>query len=165
MFNDDLFPDDELPDDAADGDEDTAAAAAAASGDSETPAAPEPEFRSVYEFVETHLVLLYARKVKSKQDRRWCPRWFEHPEAVSRLEALWRAYESLRLDPATGMSVWWRDHADHHMRALFAPDGAFEGCSADRGHDRAPEPLPTEPMDDLAVLDAMSIGTEEMSNQ
>ena len=44
-----------------------------------------------------------------------------------RLEALWRAWEHLRLDPATGMSVWWRDHADHHMRVLMADDGPFHG--------------------------------------
>ncbi|MGV0111135.1 DUF4913 domain-containing protein [Arthrobacter sp. CP30] len=32
--------------------------------------------------------------------------------AVSRLNALWRAWETLRLDPGTGMSDWWRIHAD-----------------------------------------------------
>lgn len=119
---------------------------------------PEPEFTSVYEFVERHLVFVYARKLTHKPDRRWCPRWFEHAEAVSRLEALWRAYESLRLDPGTGMSVWWRDHADHHMSALFAPDGPFESCTADRGHnaDLAPIVLPTEEMDDPDLRLAMS---------
>ncbi|GAC85220.1 hypothetical protein GP2_031_00320 [Gordonia paraffinivorans NBRC 108238] len=147
-MTDDLFLDEEFDDVDADCDGEAADEAAA----------PEPEFTSVYEFVETHLVYLYARKVAHKQDRRWCPRWFEHPEAVSRLEALWRAYESLRLDPGTGMSVWWRDHADHHMSALFATDGPFEGCSVDRGHspDLTAESLPTEEMDDLNLRMAMS---------
>lgn len=152
-MTDDLFLDEEFDDVTAVEDYDDASGESAAEE-----ASPEPEFTSVYEFVETHLVFLYARKLAHKQDRRWCPRWFEHPEAVSRLEALWRAYESLRLDPGTGMSVWWRDHADHHMPALFAPDGAFEGCSVDRGHstDLAATALPTEEMDDLNLRLAMS---------
>ncbi|WP_221186477.1 DUF4913 domain-containing protein [Terracoccus luteus] len=41
---------------------------------------------------------------------------------------MWRAWEALRLDPATGMSVWWRDHADHHMTVLFSPEGPFAGA-------------------------------------
>ncbi len=51
--------------------------------------------------------------------------WWMHPEAVARLDALWRAWEHLGNDPATGMSVWWRDHADHHMGVLMSPDGPF----------------------------------------
>ncbi|WP_370460793.1 DUF4913 domain-containing protein [Pseudarthrobacter sp. GA104] len=52
-------------------------------------------------------------------DVTWCPRWWNRPEAISRLEALWRAWEHLRLDGATGMTVWWRDHATHHMGILL----------------------------------------------
>ena len=57
---------------------------------------------------------MYRRALDGTQ-RTWCPEWWRHAEAPSRLEALWRAWEHLRLDPATGMSVWFRDHADHHM--------------------------------------------------
>jgi hypothetical protein len=35
----------------------------------------------------------------------WCASWWKHPEAISRLEALWRAWETLRLDSPLGMSV------------------------------------------------------------
>lgn len=28
------------------------------------------------------------------------------------MEALWRAWEHLRLDGATGISVWFKDHAE-----------------------------------------------------
>ena len=64
-----------------------------------------------------------------------------------RLEALWRAWEHLRLDPSTGMSVWWRDHADHHMSVLMDPEGPF---AAANHYDTANEsdksaPLPYEP--------------------
>jgi hypothetical protein len=66
--------------------------------------------------------------------RTWCPEWWRHAEAISRLEALWRVCEHLRLDPATGMSVWFRDHADHHMAVLLDSEGPFKRCSVDKGH-------------------------------
>ena len=31
---------------------------------------------------------------------RWCPQWWAHPEAVSRLTALWRSWEAFRLEPS-----------------------------------------------------------------
>jgi hypothetical protein len=47
----------------------------------------------------------------------------------------------LRLDAGTGLSVWWRDHADHHLTILLDADGPFKGC--EDGHcDRPLEPLP-----------------------
>ena len=67
---------------------------------------------------------VYRRRIDSRH-RCWAGEWWRYDEAVIRLEALWRAWEHLRQDPATGMSVWWRDHADHHMPALMAPDGPF----------------------------------------
>jgi hypothetical protein len=27
------------------------------------------------------------------------------------------------------MSVWWRDHADHHMPRLLDTNGPFKGCT------------------------------------
>ncbi len=57
---------------------------------------------------------VYRRSVLG-HDRVWCPQWWRHAEAVARLESLWRAWEHLRQDAATGLSVWFRDHADHHM--------------------------------------------------
>ena len=71
----------------------------------------------------------------------WCPQWWRHAEAVARLESLWRAWEHLRQDAATGLSVWFRDHADHHMTVLLDADGPFKGC--DGHHSERPlEPLP-----------------------
>ena len=63
-----------------------------------------------------------------------------------RLEALWRSWEFLRRDPSTGMSVWLRDHADHHMSVLMDPDGPFAGAdaTAEANHCRHGEPLPYE---------------------
>jgi hypothetical protein len=99
-------------------------------------------YSSVEEFVREQLAPMYRRALDGTQ-RTWCPEWWRHAEAISRLEALWRAWEHLRLDPATGMSVWFRDHADHHMAVLLDSDGPFKRCSVEKGHgQRQPEPLP-----------------------
>ena len=34
------------------------------------------------------------------------------------------------------MSVWWRDHADHHMTMLMDPDGPFAGAKTDADENR-----------------------------
>ena len=104
--------------------------------------APEPYYPDVQQFVEGWLLPVYRRSVRG-HDRVWCPCWWEHAEALSRLVALWRAWELLRLDAGTGMSVWWRDHADHHLTILLSADGPFKGC--EDGHsDRRLEQLPHE---------------------
>jgi hypothetical protein len=102
---------------------------------------PQPYFADVDVFVREYLAPTYCRSLEGSQ-RAWCPEWWRHAEAINRLEALWRAWEHLRLDPATGMSVWWRDHADHQMAALLAPDGPFKGCGTGRGHQPRSSPLP-----------------------
>jgi len=107
-------------------------------GIEETP--PALYFGSVDEFVREYLIHHYKRPVSDRGGSAvWAPDWWSYEEAIDRLEALWRAWEFLRLDPSTGMSVWWRDHADHHMAVLLSPDGPFRGASGkcDRG-----EPLP-----------------------
>ncbi len=119
----------ELPD--LDEDEDRSSAAAEE--------VPEPCFASMLDWFETWLRPMYRRSTHGDQ-REWCAEWWQHEEAVSRLDALWRAWEALRLDPGTGLSVWWRDHADHHMAALLDPDGPFKQCG-DGHRDDAPEML------------------------
>lgn len=101
----------------------SAAPAAAAA----PPAVDEPQlfFGSVDEFVREKLRYTYIRKVSANGAYRWAADWWRYPEAISRLDALWRAWEALRLEGTFGMSIWWRDHADHHMRMLMAPDGPF----------------------------------------
>lgn len=108
--------------------------------------APQLCFGSTDEFLREYLRIVYRRSINGKH-RIWAARWWEYDEAVIRLEALWRAWEHLRLDPATGMSVWWRDHADHHMPALMDPDGPFAGVdtyNAANVTQRKGEPLPYE---------------------
>ncbi|MDT0168440.1 DUF4913 domain-containing protein [Pseudarthrobacter sp. BRE9] len=90
-------------------------------------AKPELFYKNLVSFVQEHLAPSYGRSL-SGTDRTWCPSWWKHEEAISRLETLWRSWEFLRLDGSTGMSIWWRDHAVHHMGVLLSADGPFKGC-------------------------------------
>jgi len=97
------------------------------------PAGPEgeagPPFAcaSLPEFVETVIAPLYARHGTSSGG--WCPSWWEHQEARVRLHAVWRAWESLRLDPSLGIARWLRDVADPQIDRLRDPDrGPFAAC-------------------------------------
>ena len=93
----------------------------------EAPAAPRTYFVSMMEWFERWLRPTYRRSTHGDL-REWCEQWWQHAEALSRMDALWRAWEALRLDPGTGLSVWWRDHADHHLAALLDADGPFKAC-------------------------------------
>lgn len=100
-------------------------------------------YADVYEFVHEFLIHIYARRVSRQNSRfRWCAQWYLHPEAVSRLEALWKAFEHLRQDPTLGPATWWRDYTDPTMLALTASDGTFAECSADTH--AIPPSLPVE---------------------
>ncbi|MDU0328476.1 DUF4913 domain-containing protein [Microbacterium sp. KSW2-21] len=99
------------------------------------PTGEEPElyFGSVDEFVRGYLLPNYRRRVDGQRVV-WAAEWWRYAEAVARLDALWRAWEHLRQDAQTGMSVWFRDHAEHHMSILLSPEGPF--ASAGEGTDR-----------------------------
>ncbi|MFE3189864.1 DUF4913 domain-containing protein [Nocardia sp. NPDC059240] len=98
-------------------------------------------YDSVVEFVENYLSLVYRREVDNGR-RVWCQEWWKHAEAVARLDAMWRTWEHYRLDCNTGLSVWFLDHADPHMRVLFDLDGPFQYCSIKSGHSDQISPLP-----------------------
>lgn len=104
-------------------------------------APPVLYYRNVDEFVREFVCPVFSRTVGERSEYRWSARWWESAEAITRLEAMWRAWEHLRLDPATGTSVWLRDHADHHLGVLMSPSGPF-AKSADTA--RLGEPLPYE---------------------
>jgi hypothetical protein len=58
----------------------------------------------------------------------WCRQWWQHAEAISRLEAMWRSWEASRLDGAMGLAMWWRDVADYQMHQLLDSHGPFAAC-------------------------------------
>ncbi|GAB3868515.1 hypothetical protein GCM10028801_44560 [Nocardioides maradonensis] len=97
-----------------------------------TPAQPDPEpeparFATVDLFVEKFVLPNWVHKYVAERVR-WCDHWWEHAEAITRLEAIWEAFELMRLQPAPSFSTWLRDHFDVHMRTLTDPDGVFHKC-------------------------------------
>ncbi|MDA8437534.1 MAG: DUF4913 domain-containing protein [Propionibacterium sp.] len=103
-------------------------AVASASGP-ESPRAPY--FASLDAFVEEYLLPNWRHQMTSTTH--WCTYWWRHAEAITRLEALWEAFEVLRLQPAPALSALWRDHIDPHMRALTDETGTFNRCSTRPG--------------------------------
>ncbi|MGW6730204.1 DUF4913 domain-containing protein [Nocardia sp. NPDC055029] len=138
---------------------DAAAAVAASTGGTDPepePAQeekPEEEERKLHhakldEFVEKYLVHTYRREVTRKGTEakiRWCPQWWDHSEAVGRLEALWMAWEEARLGAGSEMATWWTTCADPLMAALYDPEGVFKYCSVADGHKDSLKRLPTVP--------------------
>ncbi|MDF1480337.1 DUF4913 domain-containing protein [Leifsonia sp. H3M29-4] len=110
--------------------------------------APELRFATLPDFVEQYLVLIYQRDLDIASNR-WCTKWWYHAEAIARLEAMWRAWELLRLDPGEGGSNWWLSHADPHMRVLLSENGPFRHCRKGlHAEDGRLSPLPVEVVPD-----------------
>jgi hypothetical protein len=99
--------------------------------------APELVYDSALDFFVGLLAQSYVREVNEGAAFVWCPEWYKHPEALIRMEAIWRAWEHLRLEPALGVSTWWLNHADPHMRVLMDTEGPFKKCAYD-GHKSPP---------------------------
>jgi hypothetical protein len=53
---------------------------------------PELVYGSAEEFLHEQLLPTYVRDVDGRAAK-WCIEWYFHPEALSRVEALWRAWE------------------------------------------------------------------------
>jgi hypothetical protein len=97
-----------------------------------TPAqAPEPQFKSVLEFVDGFIRPMYATTLNDQDTVNWSKRWYTHPEAVARLSGLWRIYEIQRAkDKQHFLEEFLRIHADYHMRHLMADGSVFSRCSS-----------------------------------
>lgn len=98
-----------------------------------------PRFATVEIFVDRFVLPNWVHKF---QRVGWCDKWWEHAEAITRFEAMWEAFEVMRLDPAPSFSTWLRDHFDVHMRTLTDPDGVFYNCDVKKGFHQPSEPWP-----------------------
>lgn len=102
-------------------------------------------YPNVAEFVADRFIYFVPRPTP-ESGRVWCPSWYADAQALSRLDSLWRAWETLRWDGALGMSNWWLHHVDPHLSVLMDPvTGPFAGCAD--GHRRS-EPLPIDEVPD-----------------
>jgi hypothetical protein len=112
----------------------------------EAPALLYPDLNA---FVTDLIACIYERPLPNGR-RTWCPQWWKHDEAVYRLQALWTAWEYMRVnDGPTAAATWLVNYADPIMNALFDAEGVFKGCSVEKGHrdDRPHEDgkLPCDP--------------------
>lgn len=117
------------------------------------PPDPDPEpvarFATLPAFVDWLTDEVYRVDVFDTTDRTWCPDWWQHPPAAILLDALWHAYEAMKEDPATGVSMWIRDHVYPHMDWLMSQYGPMAGCHWSRGHSPVPlRRLPVNPPPD-----------------
>ncbi|MFI0942780.1 DUF4913 domain-containing protein [Streptomyces sp. NPDC021020] len=87
------------------------------------------ELAALADWVHYLLLPVYGREISTT--RPWCEQWHEHPEAVARLHALWLAWQQFTDAEAglSGPSTWHRDHLDHALAQLRAPDGPFAACT------------------------------------
>lgn len=92
--------------------------------------ASESMYDTLDDWVREYFAPTFTRPIGG--EIRWCAQWGEHAEAVTRLEALWRSWESLRLDPALGMATWLTHHLDPQLSALLSRSGTFAQCQPDR---------------------------------
>ena len=93
--------------------------------------------QGLVDWVRFLLLPVYGREPHSSSP--WCPRWWEHPEAVAQLHALWMSWQELTGPGSTlsGPLNWHRDCMAHVMASLRDPSGPFAGCKA--GSHRAKE--------------------------
>jgi hypothetical protein len=90
-------------------------------------AVPQPVYTAVEDWLDGYFLPMFRRTLGGEY--RWCGQWWQHGEAISRLTSLWHAWEVLRLQPGTGIAVWYRDHLDHQLPILMGARGPFYQCS------------------------------------
>lgn len=88
-----------------------------------------PQFADLESWVNEFFVLTFGRP---SGEIRWCASWWDHAEAVLRLDAMWRSWEVAALDPVRGMALWIRDVLDPNLTVLFSATGPFSDCTSDR---------------------------------
>jgi hypothetical protein len=88
---------------------------------------PGPIYCALEDWLTGYFLPMFRRTLGGEY--RWCHQWWQHGEAISRLTALWHAWEVLRLQPGTGIATWYRDHLDHQLPILMGPRGPFYQCS------------------------------------
>jgi hypothetical protein len=109
-------------------------------GSSDAEAEFTPQFPDLESWVSQFFVLTFGR---TGGEVRWCERWWDHPEAVLRLDALWRTWEAAALDPVYGVADWLHDYLDPGLSVLLGPAGPFAGCR--EGTHAEPSALPVSP--------------------
>jgi Domain of unknown function (DUF4913) len=88
---------------------------------------PAMDGTELIDWVHRTVTAITARPLRG--EHAWCPRWYEHPEALFRFTALHRAWTELAPEPGAALSIWIRDHLDPCLRELLSPPGPFVDCT------------------------------------
>jgi hypothetical protein len=111
----------------------TSAAPAATPGTPPEPGAEE-EFIPVYGTVEEWVIEIFTTHFP-RSGGRWCAQWWEHPEAILTLNALWQTWEQARPDGGPGIADWVTRYLYPILRELVSNDGPFATCTDARHAD------------------------------
>lgn len=119
----------------------------------------EPFFQTVDDWVQAFYTPTFIRPIGGAI--RWCTVWDRHGEALLRIEAMWRAWEVLRLDGGLGMSIWLLHHLDPGLAALTSRTGPFAQCTPDRHADHHATPAGrTDAVSEPAEAGALTLSTD-----
>jgi hypothetical protein len=113
--------------------EDLSTALLPPASDLSSPAPVTPAYPTLDDWVTDFFLPTFRRQFGG--ELRWCTQWHDHPEARLRLEALWRSWEALRLDPTLGIATWLTNYADPQLAALLHRSGTFASCTPERHAD------------------------------
>lgn len=106
-----------------------AAQAPPGAGQTPDPAGPQTlDMRVLVPWVRENLALVLQRKIPQTSAPHWCRQWWQHPEAIVRLEALRRAWSVAVHEPGAGMSSYLLQ-VDQHLAVLMGEHGPFVGCT------------------------------------
>jgi hypothetical protein len=88
------------------------------------------DMRILVPWVENNITTLIARKVPTTDGApRWCPQWWDHAEAIARLEAARQAWVALSTAGGTGLVTYF-DYLDRVVLAVLTSDtGPFARCN------------------------------------
>ena len=104
---------------------------------------PEPEFTELEDWLAEYFLPMFRRTLGGEY--RWCRQWWRHGEAISRLTALWHAWEVLRIQPGTGIAHLVPRAPRPPAPVLLGARGPFYQCSEEahrEPHEAAADPAP-----------------------
>lgn len=87
------------------------------------------DMRALVRWVENNITTLITRKVPTTDGApRWCPQWWDHAEAIARLEAARQAWMALSTAAGTGLVTYF-DYLDRVVLGVLTSDtGPFARC-------------------------------------
>ncbi|MBR5951329.1 MAG: DUF4913 domain-containing protein [Actinomycetaceae bacterium] len=90
----------------------------------------ENVYSDVHEFFERHISVIYRRNIGGLM--KWCPRWFDHPEALLHMSYLHASWEEANAKGAAALARWTIEIGYPMMDRLMHDKGPFDSC--DDGH-------------------------------